>query len=356
VTGKTFAAGVATAAGVGIVGAFLAFRPAAKVEPPCSPWPACNAVATVVPPTSIPTLVPISTPTTIAPSGTPTVTSGSCSAVVVGSFSAPGGKFPTGYADSLAIAGGRLLVREAYGYSVHRLDGERLLTVDLEGRPGYTRTGDGQQTVVAIGASEDGTHIVAGWKTSEHGTLWLSGSGANVGEWPPPRALGGVGVVTVGTRYVGLALAGDGLYAAPLVGTGRLARTAIGPSGGVERSLVTSGRLAAYVTISGALVMVTDGASVQVAQLGASAVALEGDRVLIGVRNGYRLVGDAVMPLPETPAVIALLRHSYAALSDGLYCDGTRVLSLTWSPRVMRGSGSLLYVGDGTSMRLVRVS
>lgn len=311
-------------------------------------------------------LCPCPTPTpvvTATPTPAPTP-SGACASLST-TITAPGGKFPSGYADSVAIAGGKLYVREAYGISVYALgSSSRLATWDLEGRIGYTRTGDGQQTVSAIGASDDGARIVAAWKTDNHGTLVLDAASRNLAEWAPPRALGGVGVVTVAGRYVGLSLAGTALWAADLSRTGILPRVAIGPGGGVERSLVTSGRWAAYVTLRGDLVIVRDGASVStLSGLLATSVGIEGDQLVVGTVNGRRLVSadgsriGSVLPLPGNPQALTLLNGvAWSWVGSTLYREATPVLSLDPSlgpVLVTRGSGSFLYAGTGRAVAVI---
>lgn len=369
-TGKQFTAGVVTAAGVGLVGAFLAFRPAAKEAPPCTPWPDCYAVSTQVP-TAAPTLAPLptSTPvpipsaTTVVPASSTPTPSGNfgtgCVATVVGTLPAAAGKFAgSDYADSISIGGGKLFERLNHGVRVWRLDDitAPVALWDLEARPGYTKTGDGFQTVSKIGVSEDGALALVAWKTDMHRVLILNArSGGIVSEVPPTRAFG---VAFSGGR--GLALTTSALWSIDLQGF--TSSPVQGAPGGVPGSLVASGRWAAYAGTRGELVTVRDGVTAQtIPGVLASAVGIEGERLVVGLRQGYAIVGvgglvGAAHVLPEAPSVVALLGgRAFAALSDGLYCDGVRVLSVPWSPRVMRGSGSLLYVGDGASVRVVRV-
>lgn len=368
-TGKSFGAAVTVAAGVGLFGAFFAFRPAAKEAPPCQPWPSCYAVSTPAPtlapiPTATPRVSPTPEPTTSVPTpppvSTPVSGGAGCVASVVGSLPAATGKFAgSDYSDSISIGGGRLFERLNHGVRVWRLGdiSAPIALWDLEARPGYTKTGDGFQTVSKVGASEDGTQVLVAWKTDMHRVLILNArSGGIVSEVPPTRAFGGVAVS--GGR--GLALTTSALWSVDLQGL--TSSVVPGAPGGVPGSLVSSGRWAAYAGTRGELVTVRDGVTAStIPGVLASAVGIEGERLVVGLRQGYAIAGvgglvGAAHVLPETPSVVALLGgHAYAALSDGLYCDGTRVLTVPWSPRVMRGSGDLLYVGVGSGVRVVRV-
>lgn len=370
---------IGSAIGVGVLGLgalFLAFRPAAKEAPPCQPWPSCYAVST---PTPLPTLAPLPTatatssptsvPTTVTPptptpesvrTATPEPVSRSCSATVVGSLPPAGGKFAgSDYSDSLSIGGGRLFERLNHGVRVWRLNdiSAPIAIWDLEARPGYTKTGDGFQTVSKVGASEDGTQVLVAWKTDLHRVLLVNArSGGIVSEVPPTRAFGGVAIS--GGR--GLALTTSALWSIDLQGL--TSSVVQGAPGGVPGSLVSSGRWAAYTGVRGELVTVRDGTHAQtISDVLASAVGIEGERLVVGLRQGYAIAGvgglvGAAHVLPETPSVVALLGgRAWAALSDGLYCNGARVLTVPWSPKVMRGSGDLLYVGIGSGVRVVRV-
>lgn len=334
--------------------------PATVPTAPSAPTATATVVATLPPaPTTAPTTPTSAIPTpTVATAGTLPPVLG-CPVTVAGVLPDPasysGGKFRTGYADSLAIDGGLLWIRESYGVTAWRLD--NLVTpariFDLEAR--WPKVGDGFQTVSGIAVS--GGILLANWKQDTHGTLILSAtSGALRGEFAPPRALGGVAIS--GGRA--LALTTGALWSADLVGGSRLAVP--GAPGGVERSLTADGSTAAYVTPGGSLVVVVDGIRATTHDVGASAVAIEGAAMLIGVHDGMRRVGPAglgpVSTLPATPLVVALLGgRAYAFVGSDLYREGTRVLSLDRQlgpPVVARGAGDLLAVGTRDRTVVVR--
>lgn len=301
--------------------------------------------------------------------------------------------FAPGYSDSLSVGGDRLFERANYGIRVWRIGSWSAPEVewDLMRRPGgnptYTRTGDGQQTVVAIGASPDGKRVLAGWKDTTHGSLLLDAAGNNRGEFMPARAYGGVGVLqTADGRYIGLALSQTGLSAAdvtPLLsGAAATTQNSIprvmvpGAPGGLSGALCTSRDRAVYTTPFGSIVHVKaiDGpglvkVSVTPAIL-ASCAAREGGDTVVGVEGGLRWLtragadvsGEPTVPLPGTPACVAVHQGiAYAWVGDGystkLFANGEEVLDLdpSFGPvLVTRAAGGVLYAGTGQRVVAIR--
>lgn len=235
---------------------------------------------------------------------------------------------PPGYATSVTLTADRWYLREAYGYSWGGHDNVgRRGEMNLERVPGYTRTGDGQQTVTGLGASADGFRLLAGWKTSEHGALIIrnrwsgdhSGiNGAILGEFGGARTLGGVACVKKGDRYYGYSLSGFALtecdVTSPLPlspGMRQMSAAVVGAPGGT--GLVSSGDTVAYLTTTGDLVTYTPGGAPCVSPDRATCLSMEGGRVLVGVHEGMDLLGAGTTPLPATPHAVCLLGSvSYA--------------------------------------------
>lgn len=293
----------------------------------------------------------------------------------------PGGYFHDGYADSIAVTPDRLYCRTAWGVDSYGhglvLDVPRRKRWDLQSRPGYAKTGDGFQVVTGIGASPDGHRVVCGWKTNTHGTLVLNAfsssagrqgqDGQIIGEFSPPRALGGVTVVKTTTgRYVAYAL-GDNVLAdadvtSAFPGVVRPAMRAV-PRG--SRGLVGLGDRVAYV--EGGLagnVALADEQRATVVLSGAVCLASEGEQLLVGVSGGMQRLNGATQALPATPQALTLLHGvAYAWVTVGqrqkLYREGECVLELppqTWPVVCSRGFGNQLYIGTTLRMMVIRVA
>lgn len=356
----------------------------------CTPTPVVIAAGPTATPVLVPTSVPPTPPVTPTPTSavagvpTPAPTSGPCPAAVVGvlpdpaSYGSP--DFQRGYADSLAVADGKLVVRESYGYSLWRPDNLTwpAAVMDFQQRQAYRRVGDGQQTVSSVAASSDGQRFLAGWKTSEHGNVTLDRFHNPIREFTPQRALGGVGIVQTAGRYIGLALTSGGagrLWAADITAAGPagLGTGVPGSIGGLERSLATSGRFAVYLGVGGELVVVADGATAQVVpDARAVAVAIEDGVILIGVRDGMARVTASgivgtVKPLSGTPSSVVLVGGvAYAWVGPTLFREGAPILtvdpslyrdsigSLWGTVAVTRGVGGLLLCGTTRAVFAVR--
>jgi len=292
-------------------------------------------------------------------------------------LSSEDGYFHAGYADSIAVTDSRVYVRENWGVSVygHGYQPQLAHRWDIQSRPGYTKTGDGFQVISGVGASSDGARVLAGWKTDNHGTLILkvrwSGNHAGpdgdiVGEFAPPKALGGVTVAHAAGRYYGLSLTTSALWCADITADrpGRVTATPSVP-GGLYGSLIADGEMAAYVTARGELVTCRFpfAMTTSIDQIQATCVALERGIVLAGCLGGMRRGGGALIPLPGTPQAVTLLGGvAYAWLTVGgiqrLYREGEEILALDaaeWPVVVSRGFADRLYVGNGQHVMVIRV-
>lgn len=289
-------------------------------------------------------------------------------------LSSENGYFHEGYADSIAVTDSRLYVRENYGVSVygHGLVPRLAQQWDIQGRPGYAKVGDGFQTISNVGTSPDGQRVLLGYKQDTHGTLVLdarySGNhagrdGVVIGEFPPPRALGGVTVVQSGGTYTAFALQGGGLsyvdVTAETLGKLKPRRLLAGRN---AQGLITVGERAAYVD-DGSLVLVKPNGVIQSLPMRAVTLASEGDVLLVGVEGGYRRLGMDTIPLGDTPRAVCLLNGvAYAVTAEGgvqtLYREEEPIFTLspdTWPVVQLKGFGTWLYAACTKNVLVVRL-
>jgi len=281
---------------------------------------------------------------------------------------------PPGYATSIALTDSRWYLREAYGYSYGGHDNVgRRDAINLERIPGYTRTGDGQQTVTGIGASWDGSRLLAGWKTSEHGTLIVENrssvnkrvaNGTVRGEFGGARQLGGVAVAVKGGRYYGFALSGFGLTMADITspvpmqpGQRQPSQAVPGAPGGM--GLVASGDTVAYIH-GGDLVTFSPGGAPCVTSEHAVCVGMEGPGIVLGQVEGMTAPGGTYYHLGGFPSTVALLQSvPYAWVGPVLYREDVAILTMPSGIGTvvdMKGFGDRLYCATTDAVVVVRVS
>lgn len=303
------------------------------------------------------------------------------SAEITDLISIEDGYFHDGYCDSLAVTPDRLVVRTAMGVDNYGhglvLDVGRRKRWDIQSRAGYAKFSDGFQVVTGVGVSPDGHRVVCGWKQPDHGTLVLNAysssagrdgrDGQIIGEFAPPRALGGVTVTKAGSRYVAYGLGDVSLAHADVTAAQvGVVRPTLRPVPRGSYGLITLG-LSTVAYIEGGLagnVVIADEQSQQVVFQGAARIAAEGEQLLVGISGGMQRLGGAVQALPVVPQALTLLHGvAYAWCTVGgvqrLYREGTPVLDLppqTWPVVVSKGFGSQLYVGTTQHLLVVRVA
>lgn len=251
---------------------------------------------------------------------------------------------PPGYATSVTLTTDRWYLREAYGYSWGGHDNVgRRGEMNLERVPGYTRTGDGQQSVTSLGVSADGFRLLAGWKTSEHGCLivrnrWSGDhSGINgqiLGEFGGARALGGVAVAVKGGRYYGFSLSAFALTQCditsptPMQPGQRQASSAVpGAPGGT--GLVAAGDTVAYLTQAGELVTYTPGGAPCITSEAAVCVGMEGAEIVLGQAEGMTGPEPRYFHLGGFPSAVALLQSvPFAWVGPVLYREDVPIFTM----------------------------
>lgn len=281
---------------------------------------------------------------------------------------------PPGYATSVTLTTDRWYLREAYGYSWGGHDNVgRRGEMNLERVPGYTRTGDGQQSVTGLGASADGFRLLAGWKTSEHGCLivrnrWSGDhSGINgqiLGEFGPARTLGGVAVAVKGGRYFGLSLSQHALTLSDITapqalppGKRQFSSTVPGAPGGT--GLVASGDTVAYLTTAGELVTYTPGGSPCITSESAVCLGMEGTGIVLGKAQGMTGPDGRYFHLGGFPSAVALLQGvPYAWVGPVLYREDVAIFSMPSGIGTVvdvKAFGDRLYCATTDRLVVVRV-
>lgn len=282
---------------------------------------------------------------------------------------------PPGYATSVTVTTDRWYLREAYGYSYGGHDNVgRRDAINLERIPGYTRTGDGQQTVTGLGASFDGSRLLAGWKTSEHGCLIVENrssvnkrvaNGTVRGEFGPARTLGGVAVAVRDGRYYGFSLSQYALTMADITAPTPLPPGQRQPSQAVPGApggsgLVASGDTVAYLDRAGNLVTFSPGGSPCITSEQAVCVGIEGSGIVIGTSQGMRAPLDRYFHLGGFPSAVCLLQGvPFAFVGPTLYREDVAIFTMPSGVGTvvdMKGFGDRLYCATTGCLVSVRVS
>lgn len=281
---------------------------------------------------------------------------------------------PPGYATSVAVTDSRWYLREAYGYSYGGHDNVgRRGEMNLERVPGYTRTGDGQQSVTGLGASLDGFRLLAGWKTSEHGCLivrnrWSGDhtgiNGKILGEFGPARTLGGVAVAQKGGRYYGFSLTAFSLTMCDITapapmqpGQRQMSGTVAGAPGGT--GLVAAGDTVAWLTQAGGLVTYSPGGAPCITPESAVCVGMEGPRIVLGKAAGMTGPDGRYYDLGGFPSAVTLLQGvPYACVGPVLFRAGVAIFTMpSGIGTVVQcvGWGDRLYAATTDRLVVVRV-
>ena len=149
-----------------------------------------------------------------------------------GKFDPPASGLPAGFQgrqDSLGLGGtagaARLAVRYNYGFLVYSLASpgtpSRTSIENLMGDDHYPKNGDGQERAGPVALSADGLRALQPWTdTVGYGTIAMTFSGGTFsagGDFlPPGEQVLGVAVVRAGTKYLGFAVSGGGIYASDI--------------------------------------------------------------------------------------------------------------------------------------------
>lgn len=281
---------------------------------------------------------------------------------------------PPGYATSVAITTDRWYLREAFGVSWGGHDNVgRRGEANLERVPGYEKVGDGFMTVTGLGASADGFRVLVGWKQDNHGCMILRNrwredhSGPNakpIGEFGPPRTLGGVAVAQKSGRYYGFSLSQHALtmcdITAPLKvppGIRQLSNPVYGTPGGT--GLVASGDTVAYLTTAGELVTYTPGGSPCITSESAVCLGMEGTGIVLGKAQGMTGPDGRYFHLGGFPSAVALLQGvPYAWVGPVLYREDVAIFSMPSGIGTVvdvKAFGDRLYCATTDRLVVVRV-